>query len=529
MPLFWFLAVSAFTLTYFFAEHEGFYFSDDHSYSLYAHQLLHGGFHFDDYSFCHRFLVFVPTAFFYWLWGMNVYTTTLWPLLCTLGTLLLLYRTFRKEHPVATCWVLVLLGLYYFQLNTSNYLYPDNVLLFFTTACLLVLYKARNPLPTAKAEIYLGAGFAVLNLLAFLTKETIVYTVPFYLTLFLYHLLRRQNLRFWAMAAGTGILLLAGYFLLYKVFSGNALQRLYDIQATNTVETKQAYLNTRSATLLPRLTYEPFLFFVESGLAIPLAFAGLAGLGRKTRDFLSLSSPLAFWLTALGGMLLPIWFGTATVDFYKPMPLVPRMFHPLLPAFCLVAGLTVERIWPQRLPLLLLALLWGICALLASPNMVVMYLPLAVFFLGLFLWNRPWPHWLGLLAVAAVLCIRPVYFILKPTVSYYFEQKEMVDQHLRHGHGKYVVLMDSTLLGKFDYFYGFEVPQNYSFLEYASYPGLAAHSVDSVFLLINNGVLENHELMIKLREKDILPRFPSPRLIDQKGKVKLFLVPTPSN
>ncbi|RNI31318.1 glycosyltransferase family 39 protein [Rufibacter latericius] len=523
---FWFLAVCAFTLLYFFLEHEGFYFGDDYSYSLYAHQLLHGGFHFDDYSFCHRFMVFVPTALFYWLWGMNVYTTTLWPLLCTLGTLLLLYLTLRKDHPIATSWALVLLGLYYFQLNTVNYLYPDNILLFFTTACLLVLYKARKPLPSVKKEVLWGMAFATLNLLAFLTKETIVYTVPFYLALFLYHLLRRKNLRFWAAAALTGILLLGGYFLLYKIFSGDAFQRFYDIKATNTAETKQAYLDTRSATLFPRLTYGPILFFIGSGLAIPLVFTLLLFFASTKRHLSSLGAPLGFWLFALLGMLLPIWFGTATVDFYKPMPLVPRMFHPLLPAFCLVAGLTIEQIWNNRNHYLLLALLFGSCALLTDKNMMVMYAPLAAFFAGLFLWKKPWPQWLGLLAVAVVLCIRPVYFMLKPTVSYYFEQKSVVDQHLKHPTGRYVVLMDSVMLSRYEYFYGFDVPENYSFLKYASYPNPTAQAADTTFLLINNGVLEHPELMVKQREKDILPLFPSAQLLRQKGKVKLFYLPT---
>ncbi|WP_169788153.1 glycosyltransferase family 39 protein [Rufibacter tibetensis] len=527
-PRFWFVAVVGFTLLYYFAEHEGFYYADDGSYSLYAHQVLHGGFHFDDYSFCHRFMVFVPTTLFYWLWDHNIYTTTLWPLLCTLGTLLLLYLTFRKKHPVAISWALVLLGLYYFQLNTSNYLYPDNILLFFTTACLLVLYRARNPLPSVKEEVYWGMGFAVLNLLAFLTKETIVYTVPFYLTLFGYQAFRRQNSRFWFTAAVTGILLLAAYFLLYKIYSGDALQRLYDIKATNTAETKQAYLDTRSATLFPRLTYGPFLFFIGTGLAIPLAMAALFWMSNSKKQPFSLSSPIYFWLIAMLGMLLPIWFGTATVDFYKPMPLVPRMFHPLLPAFCLLAGLTMEQVWNKRIAFLYLAVVFGISTLLVSQNMVVMYLPLTLFFAVLFFWNRSWPHWLGLLAVAAVLCIRPVYFMIKPTVSYYFEQKALVDQHLNHENGRHVVLMDSFLLEKFDFFYGFQVPKNYTFQEYSAYLKSAHPATDSVFLLINNGVLEHPELMLTLREKDILPLFPSAQLINQKGKVKLFMLPKDS-
>ncbi|WP_210463611.1 glycosyltransferase family 39 protein [Rufibacter roseolus] len=526
-PRFWFLAVIGFTLAYFFLAHEGFYYGDDYSYSLYAHQLLHGGFHFDDYSFCHRFMVFVPTALFYWLWGMNVYTTTFWPLLCTLGTLLLLYLTFRKTHPVATSWALVLLGLYYFQLNTVNYLYPDNILLFFTTACLLVLYKARNPFPTAKQEIFWGITFAGLNLLAFLTKETIVYSVPFYLCLLVVQVIKRENLRFWLAAGITGILLLAGYFLLYKIFSGDALQRFKDIATAGRADTGEEYFASRAASLLPRLTIGPLLFFVGSGLAFPVAFA-ITVLFSNRSGSLRLSHSLTFWALAALSMLLPIWFGSVSLDYYKPMPLLPRMFHPLLPAFCLVAGLALEQTWGKRSKFLLLTLLFGACALLSDQKMMVMYAPLALFFAGLFLWDRPWPHWLGLVAVAGVLAIRPVYFMLKPTVSYYFEQKEIVDQHLNHPQGKYMVLMDSVMLDRYEYFYGFDVPRNYTFQGYTDPAALKPQSVDTIFLLINNGVLEHPELMIRQREKDILPLFPSVKLLDKKGKVKLFVLPKDS-
>ncbi|WP_205503695.1 glycosyltransferase family 39 protein [Rufibacter psychrotolerans] len=528
-PLFWFLAVSSFTLVYFFAEHEGFYFGDDYSYSLYAHQLIWGGFHFDDYSFCHRFMVFVPTALFYWLWGMNIYTTTLWPLLCTLGTLLLLYLAFRKAHPVATSWALVLLGLYYFQLNTVNYLYPDNILLFFTTACLLVLYRARTQLPSAKQEITWGILFAFLNLLAFLTKETIVYTVPFYLFVLFQHIRNRENLRFWGSALVSGTILLALYFLLYKVYSGDALQRLYDIKATNTVETKQAYLDSRSATLLPRLTYEPVLFFIGSGLAIPLVLTIFSFFTKGSHRGQSTAETLRFWFAAMVCMLLPIWFGTATVDFYKPMPLVPRMFHPLLPTFCLSAGLVVEKAWGKRPAFLLLTFLFVVCTVLAGEKMWVLYAPLAAFFALCSFFSRPLPHWLGLIMVTLVLAIRPVYFMAKPTVSYYFEQKEIVDQHLNHRVGKYTVLMDSVMLNRYRYFYGFHTPTNYQFKRYTDLSTTGQQNVDTVFLLINNGVLEHPELMMPIREKDVLPLFPAARLITQKGKVKLYYLPKDSS
>ncbi|AKQ46371.1 hypothetical protein TH63_13255 [Rufibacter radiotolerans] len=523
-PLFWFLLTVGFTLLYFFAEHEGFYFGDDFSYGLYAHQLLYGGFHFDDYSFCHRFMVFVPTALFYWLWGMNAYTTTLWPLLCTLGTYMVLFLTFRKNHPVASSWALVLMGFYYFQLNTVNYLYPDNILLFFSTACLLVLYKARQPLPNPQSEIGYGVLFAVLNLLAFLTKETIVYAAPFYFLVFLYHLLRKENLRFWAAAILSGALLLGVYFLLYKVYAGNAWQRFDDIAAAGYADTKADYFAARATMLLSRLTYGPLVFFAGSGLAILLAPA-VAGLALAKRGDFQVQKPFGFWAFATLVMLFPIWFGSVSLEYYKPMTLLPRMFHPLLPAFCLLAGLAVERIWGDKKAYLLLALLFLGSMAVTDKVMWTMYLPLAIFFTVLFFWRRAVPHWLALAAVMLVSLIRPVYFITKPTVSYYFEQKQIIDQHLSSPVGSHVVVTDSMMARMHPFFYGYQVPKNYTYLPYSAADSSILQQADTVFLLINNGVLEHPELMMPLREKDVLPKFSQARLIAQEGKVKLYLLP----
>ncbi|MFC6997512.1 ArnT family glycosyltransferase [Rufibacter roseus] len=524
-PLFWFLATSAFTLLYYFAAHEGFYFGDDYSYSLYAHQLLQGTYHLDEYVFCHRFMVFVPTALFYWLWGMNIYTTTLWPLLCTLGTYLLLFLTFRRTHPSATSWALVLLGFYYFQLNTSNYLYPDNILLFFSAACLLVLYKARSPLPNKSAKIGLGLLFATLNLLAFLTKETIVYAVPFYGCVFLYHIYSRKNRWFWVTAAVSGATFLFLYFYLYAFYTGHAFQRFIDIQNAGLADTSSTFISQPFISHLPRLTYGPILFFIGSGLAIPLIFAALYFFIPAKPKLINLQHPLSFWAVATLAMLLPIWVGSVSLGYYKPMPLLPRMFHPLLPAFCVLAGLSIERIGEKRWIYALLAILFALSAYLAGGVMWTLYLPPMLFFLVAFFWPVLRKAWLALCVVALAQAVRPAYFMLKPTVSYYFEQKNIVDQHLAHPEGNYTVYMDSTMLRRHPFFYGFKVPSNYTFKGYAAFDHHLTAPTDTTFLLINNGVLEHPELMMQLREKDILPFFPTAKLLDQKGKVKLYYLP----
>src|SRR5688572_28781986 len=103
-----------FTLAYFFFAHEGFYFDDDYAYAEMAGKLATGNFDIRSYKpdlpAYHRFLIFAPTAFFYNFLGVNIYTTTLWALLCTLASLTFIYLLFRKEDKWLTSFALLLLG-----------------------------------------------------------------------------------------------------------------------------------------------------------------------------------------------------------------------------------------------------------------------------------------------------------------------------------------------------------------------------------------------------------------------------------
>src|SRR5437868_5938616 len=121
----------AFTLAYFFFAHEGFYFNDDYTYAELAGDVIHGKFSFKnlnpDLPGYHRFLVFGPVALSYKLFGISIYTTTLWPLLCTLGCLFLVYYLFKKEDSLLTVFALLLTGLQFHTLFLSTYLFPDNI------------------------------------------------------------------------------------------------------------------------------------------------------------------------------------------------------------------------------------------------------------------------------------------------------------------------------------------------------------------------------------------------------------------
>ncbi|WP_133273163.1 ArnT family glycosyltransferase [Hymenobacter radiodurans] len=333
--------VGLFTIAFFLFAHEGLYDYDDYNYARYAHQLATGTFDLApepghrDYTPLHqRLLVFGPVALFYKLLGVGIFTTTFWPLLCTLGTSLIFYLLYRQRVPVVASAAILLLGLHYFTLNLSIYLYPDNVLMFFAAGSAAALLHGRRP--ERKHPVWWGFGFALLNFAAFLSKETIVYYLPFYLGILLLDLWHRRHGRFWLAALCTGITLLAIYLAVYQAAAHDWLYRFDVIESINEVR-KVGNTSAGYGGLVARITYMPLQLLLGTGLGVVLLLVLVATTWRNR-----LSNDARFWLALAGSSLAFYWLGSTSFSYYNPNSLLPRMLTPLLPPLCLAAGFGLE-------------------------------------------------------------------------------------------------------------------------------------------------------------------------------------------
>ncbi|WP_246008897.1 ArnT family glycosyltransferase [Hymenobacter metallilatus] len=535
------LFVVLLTVAYFLLTHEGLYALDDYYYSRYAHQLLNGTFRLepDPQGLLHdplkeRYLIFGPVAVFFQLFGLNIISATLWPLLATLGCAALIWRMYRRREPVVAAGAMLLLGLHYFTLNLTNYLYPDNILMFWCLACAAALLRGREP---DRRAGWWGAGFALLNMAALLSKETIVYYLPFYLGVLGLDAWHRRNGRFWLVAVGTGVVLLLGYLGLYWHYTGDALYRIHLIEHTNEFLKEGNYLAGNRAALLARITWQPLHFFVGAGLGLMLVLAGLA---NGTPPTATPERPdRRFWLALAGSTLVLYWVGSTSLSSYNPITLLPRMTTPLLPPLALAAGFGLRRVvqdggwrlWAAGLLLLGLAT-W-------------LHNALSVVYAGPGLWllavaagsGRPrWPQGLRtgtsalagatVLVLALALAIRPVYFMRKPSVSEHFAQERIVRQHLS-GLGRGTVLVDDYLIGNYDFLYGFRVPPGLQYRRYWARDSVRLAPAEHAWLLLNRATLSNDELtrkLIRYSPDSVLNWYPRRRLLAQDGRVELYEV-----
>ncbi|GAB3291916.1 glycosyltransferase family protein [Hymenobacter tenuis] len=539
LPTLTLVFVGLFTLAYFWFTHEGIYDFDDHAYARYAHQLVSDTFQVapppghDDHNPLHnRFLVFGPVALLYSLFGVGIISTTLWPLLCTLGALGLIWFAYRRHAPVAASVAILLLGLHYFALNLANYLYPDNILLFFalSSATALVVGRRREQ----NFPVGWGIGFALLSFLALLSKETIAYYLPFYTLVLVRDVWYRRHLQFWSASLLAGVVLLTLYFAFYHLVAHDALYPLHVVEHTNEKLKHHNYSLGRS-DLWARITWQPPAMLLGIGLGIAVLLAVRAA--SQWRQ--SQGSEVRFWVALAGTSLALYWVGSTSLTYYNPNSLLPRMLTPILPPLCLAAGFGAEQFvrtgrgagW---LALgLLAAAAWLHNSLSVLYGLPGLYLVAVALLGGRYALRFPWLRTgttgfagLFLLVLALSLSIRPAYFITKPSRSEYFAQHRLLQRELRGAAGG-IVLADDFLLRNYDFSYGFQVPSGLRFLPYAAYDTLRPVAGRPTWLLLNRAILSNDDLVpnvIRYTADEVLAKFPTRRLVAQDGRVALYRI-----
>jgi hypothetical protein len=533
------------TLLFFGLTHEGLYDLDDYLYAHHAHDLATGTYrplpdpqHLLHDPLRERLLVFGPVAGLFRLFGVSIISATLWPLLCTMGCAVLIWALYRRRAPMVAAGAVLLLGLHYFTLNLSAYLYPDNILMFWCLAGVAALLTGRRPEQPRPA--LWGIGFAILSLAALLSKETVVFYLPFYLGLLALDTYRRQHGRFWAAALITGGGLLAAYLLYYQVLTHDMLYRYHIIEQTNAYMSDGNYTQGNAAALGARVTWQPLAFFVGTGMGVMLTLAASLLSRRATATpaaaDAATEADATFWLVLAASTVAFYWWGSTSLTQYNPISLQARMVTPLLPPLAVAAGFGLQHIWRTGRGgwlvggALLLAAAW------LHNSGSVLYGALGLLFVSLMVAKKQLPKRFRLgtaglavllvAAVAMVLLVRPVYFMGKPTVSSHFQQRRILQAHLS-APARGVVFVDDFLLRNYDFHYGFEVPTGLRFRRYFARDSVQRLPGEPTWLLLNRSTLTNEELtrkLIRYSADSVLRWFPRRQLVAQEGKVELYKV-----
>ncbi|MDJ1496112.1 glycosyltransferase family 39 protein [Cytophagaceae bacterium DM2B3-1] len=527
MMRFCLLFLFIFAILFIFLSFDGYYFYDDTTYAHYAFYLSQGKLVLNEEIFSHRLGIIIPTALAYKLSGVNDISTIWISVVCTLICLYLIYFFLKKYDPKVAIWAMILFGLDFYTLFFSNKLYPDVSLTCMALLSAISLHQRNDQ--WGKPLL-----FCVANFWGFLCKETIVYLLPFYLLICIYDWRQKQHLLFWKRAFIIGFILLAGYFGFYYLYTSNPLYRFQIIQDGHYVATYN-YFHKPASALIPRLTYEPVIMLIHSGMIICIV-AALPFLFRRNFWNWSIWTDELFWSRLAFCGLCMFWGFTTSFKYYNPNALFPRMILFLIPFFAIASSFELSRLSAKKS--FALAMIFLIVAAISwytgIPNQAFQYGLLAIgwgFVGGLyqftpssFVLNKQ----LYLPLITGLLLVHPVYSMLKPSESGYTAEKHLIQKYLSHPVTSTLVFTDNKLMNGVDFYYQFNKPTSIQFLPYEKLleqPKQLTSSTE-VFVLINSYSVEYFRLIGTPPPIYIDSPPVSWQLIANVGGIRLYKVPS---
>ncbi len=309
-------------------------------YGRIAHEIQTGDFEIAPHPFNQRFAVTIPTALSFHLFGVQAWSSTLWPFLCSVLAILIVFTVVNRSMGAKTAvFAALLLGTNLVQVKYSSRLLPDLVVATFMLAAASMLYLRRTSASPGRQRFH-GALCALTLFVAALAKESVVWALPFFFCVMAADALRKRNLRWWSWFMLTGVAASTAYFAAYYAFTGNALYRLEAIEGTHNVGLG-SFIGKSSDAYFRRLTYEPLLFLIEKpgfGLLLILSLPALVLLVRPSQ----IGRPgIRFWAAYFTVILLSFWFGTTSLSAYNPLPIAERFLVPLLAPLSILGAATI--------------------------------------------------------------------------------------------------------------------------------------------------------------------------------------------
>lgn len=315
----------------------------------------HNGFGHND-VFSHRLGATLPVALLYKLFGVNIITTTAWPLCAALLIILTVWVALPDSKSRVFGAVFCLTSVPLFKASAT--LLPDIIAAAFMAMSAAMLFSRTALIRNDRLWLCAPIASALCLFVAFLAKESAYWVLPLW-PIALVGDLRGKDFpilfrRFYVPAMATGIILGLLYLLFCYVVWGDALARAKCIQAL-TGHHPWSWNRVSSGAFLSRMTISPVkMFLSQYGVVALLALFSLRSLPKS----------LVPWRYYAILCVVLFWFGSTSFTRYEPMPLTPRMALPAFPGLCVLAAFLSSRLMvaSQRslinrlIPLLILCL-----------------------------------------------------------------------------------------------------------------------------------------------------------------------------
>lgn len=341
-----------------FVMFSGFIASDDFDYSSIANHINNGTFqiggsHGTLPQFSLRFGLILPLAASFKLLGINDISLALFPLLCSLSSIVLiflagkLFFNSRTGLIAATLWAILPESI-----RLSTQYYPDTLSAFWLNISIILLYSNFNS--SVKKKCFFGTIAGLTLGISWLSKASVVYLLPFIFGFLLWNAWRKKD---WSLLLSTFITLgsiFAAEFLIYHIYTGDILHRFHTTEANSSeghrwMFVKNGYYGWKEGGYFQALIKRLFLngpraLFTKGLFGNTTVFAVIAilyAILRKQKNFIFVSIWF-LWCVFIFN------FGSSSLSLYRPLILFYRYLVPIaFPAVLLTAGLLGLMLQPK--------------------------------------------------------------------------------------------------------------------------------------------------------------------------------------
>lgn len=336
----------------------GFIATDDAEYARAAYGIATGTFSRSEYLgppvFPERFGIVLPTALMFKLFGPNEWSLAAYPLLISLGLLLLLYAfTAKAFGHYAGLLATGMWSVLQIELLLSTQLRPDIPSAAYSFLGVFTIYLMRQRENASHRKLLLGGlGAGLAFGFAWLCKESVVYFIPFCLLVLGYDIYRRglNGLWLWSGVAAGSLLVLGTELIYYHFSTGNWLYRIDAIETNYDLYPNFFYgegsrFGYEAGTsywkgLVKRLFLDgpAMIFLSRDFMYLPLMGAIAAAYAWYRRD-----TRYTFVALLLLSLLFMFNFSSASLEEFQPLPLFTRYLYPLcFPGAVLAGGLLAD-------------------------------------------------------------------------------------------------------------------------------------------------------------------------------------------
>lgn len=215
-----------------FVFYHGYYPSDQYTYAFDAWQMANGKLGVPDYSASMRWGLVLPTSIIYALFGVSEFTSTLWPMLTSIGSIVLAYFLGTKlGGKRAGLFAAIVFSMFPLDVKYATQLMADSPMGFYLLLSITALVFADDASGRKKIAWYLTSGCAVG--LAYGAKTVGLFVLPFFV--FYFVMLKREDF-FYGFVVAAGLLaVMAIEWLVFLVIADNPLHRIHTAMETRVI------------------------------------------------------------------------------------------------------------------------------------------------------------------------------------------------------------------------------------------------------------------------------------------------------